>query len=195
MAQNFQPLLTSAAPHSHVVVVAGGGTEGHIITEDLQGLKIPLRSIRGHSVSIISLSLDYLAKEAPEVSFIHDYPGSVRTALFDRGGPWITQVVKFVLWLGERWLCVPIEECGERHAFLATSPRCPSASEGRHGKLEGDTLRGSDGKLGSGAYSIGWDGESSPKKVERLLEKYRDDGTGEAVWRHTLDVFAKATAT
>jgi hypothetical protein len=193
MAQKFQPLLTTAAPKAHVVVVAGGGNEGPIVTEDLQGLKLPLRAIRGHVISMISLSLDNLAKEAPKVSFIHDYPGSVRTALFDRGGPWIGQVIKFVLWLGERWLCVPIEECGERHAFLATSPRYPSAAEASQGKLEEDLFRGSDGKVGSGAYSVGWDGESSSEKVESLLKKYREDGTADAVWRHTLDVFAKAT--
>ncbi|OCK85543.1 NAD(P)-binding protein [Lepidopterella palustris CBS 459.81] len=193
MAQNLLHLLSSAAPFARVVVVGAGGREGHVHTDDLQGLKVSLRHIRGHITAMITLALEKLAQEAPTVSFVHDYPGTVRTALFDRGGTWILQVFKAFLWLSERWLCVPIEECGERHVFLSTTPRYAPA-EGSQITAKDSVFRGSDGQTGSGVYSVGWDCESSPSSVETLLATQREDGTADAIWRHTMDQFARITA-
>ena len=62
------------------------------------------------------------------------------------------------------WICVPIEECGERQLYLATSARYPpaSASSDRssgvplgHGV---EVAVGTTGEIGSGVYSVLWDG-------------------------------------
>jgi hypothetical protein len=194
MAQDFLPTLTAAAPFARAVVVGGGGLEGRVFTNDIPGLGIPLRSLRGHLTSVLTLSLESLAKEAPEVSFIHEFPGSVLTALFDRGGPWLTKILKFYLWLGQRWLCVPIEECGERHVFLSTTPRYAPLEGGESKVEEVDMFRGSDGQVGSGTYSVGWDNESSPASVEAILAAYRKDGTADLIWKDANDQFARIAA-
>jgi hypothetical protein len=192
MAQNLIPQLQRAAPVARVLVVAGGGKEGKIYIDDLQALKIPLTRIRGHMSAIVTLGVEKVARQAPTVSFIHEYPGAVRTALH-REGNVIGQIINLVLWLGQRWLCVPVEECGERHVFLATSPRYP-AKEGGEREVR-DAFRGSNGLDGSGAYSINWDCESSPRSVEQSLREQREEGIDEVVWRHTLDQFTRITET
>ena len=42
--------------------------------------------------------------------------------------------------------------------------------------------RGIYGKAGSGVYLLGWDGESTLEKMEKLLTKYRDEGMVDKVW-------------
>lgn len=42
--------------------------------------------------------------------------------------------------------------------------------------------RGIYGKAGSGVYSLGWGGESTLEKMEKLLTKYRDEGMVGKVW-------------
>jgi hypothetical protein len=49
--------------------------------------------------------------------------------------------------------------------------------------VDGMTVaRGIHGKAGSGVYSLGWGGESTPEKMEKLLTKYRDEGMVDKVW-------------
>lgn len=97
------------------------------------------------------------------------------------------------------WKCVPIEECGERHLFLATSARYPAArGEGDDGGGvplgDGvDVARGTTGKIGSGVYSVGWDGTSASPKVEELLAGYRDKGIVEEIRRHAESEFDRIT--
>jgi hypothetical protein len=55
-------------------------------------------------------------------------------------------------------------------------------------------FRGSDGEIGSGAYSVGWDNESSPESVEATLAAYRKDGTADLIWKDTNDQFARIEA-
>lgn len=97
------------------------------------------------------------------------------------------------------WLCVPIDECGERKLFLATSARYPPTSVGSDGRsgvpLGGgiDVARGTTGEVGSGIYSVGWNGTSASPTVEKLLAGYWDKGMVEKIWRHTESEFNRIT--
>jgi hypothetical protein len=72
--------------------------------------------------------------------------------------------------------------------FTATNPRYASSE----GVQPVDVARGTDGKLGSGTYSVLSDGESAPKSIEVVLAKHRKNGgTANAVWAHVQGEFAR----
>lgn len=65
------------------------------------------------------------------------------------------------------------------------------------GKREGDggsvgIARGTDGEVGSGAYAVGWDGETVVN--EKAYKVAREEGWGEKVWEHTMSVFGEVEA-
>ncbi len=89
---------------------------------------------------------------------------------------------------------VPEEECGQRVVFLA-SPRYPAmmtSGGGGNGTAEVDGVgdlkvaTGSDGKVGSGAYMVNWNGETIP--VEKAY-KGLEAGMAQKVWEHTMSAF------
>jgi hypothetical protein len=80
----------------------------------------------------------------------------------------------------------PQEECGERHAFLATSAKYanPSTDKSESGVPLApgvEFARGTNGEIGSGMYSIDPYGESTGPKVEEILAKLRSDGVVEKI--------------
>ena len=97
------------------------------------------------------------------------------------------------------WIYVPIEECGERQLYLATSARYLPASVGNNGSSgvplgDGiDVARGTAGEIGSGVYSIRPDGTSASPAVQKLLAGYRDKGMVEEIARHTESEFDRIT--
>ena len=94
------------------------------------------------------------------------------------------------------WKGVPVEECGERHLFLATSARFKSRNGDGDGVPVGEGVevaRGADGEVGSGVYSVGWDGASASYAVEELLAGYRDQGMVGEIWRHAESEFERIT--
>lgn len=194
---NLLPLIKSASALRRVVVVAGGGLEGHLDTTDFPALRISLFAIRGHLCSLISLGLEATARTAPEVSFVHDFPGAVNTALFTRMQGLRGVMIRLYVTLLGRWVCVPIEESGERHLYFATSARFPSPSGNALTVPLGDGVevaQGTTGAFGSGVYSLGWDGETASSAVQELLADMRDKGLVEEVWRHTESEFKRITA-
>jgi hypothetical protein len=40
---------------------------------------ILVTAVRGHTVSLLTLTMAHFASKAPTVSFVHDYPGFVKT--------------------------------------------------------------------------------------------------------------------
>jgi len=114
------------------------------------------------------------------VSFVHDFPGAVKMGLLDDMKGVIPMILRAFFWLVGRWICIPIEECGERHLFLATSAKYPSANMDEDNGCgvplaDGVAMaRGTNGMLRSGVYSVGWEGESSGLKVKKLLAGLRD---------------------
>ncbi len=195
---NLLPLLQQASSLRRVVTVFVAGKEGPIDTSDLQGWKIPMRSARGHAGSLVTVSLEAIAKTAPDVTFIHDFPGLVKTGLM-RGTTGIAMsVMKAVFTIIAPFTAMSNRECGERQLFLATSARFPANTDGKTASgvplADGVTIaRGTIGESGSGVYSVDQHGESSGPVVEELLAKMRKDGTVEQVWQHTTENFKRIT--
>ncbi|KAF2488576.1 hypothetical protein BU16DRAFT_473486 [Lophium mytilinum] len=194
---NLLPLFRySPSPLRRVVYVAGGGREGPVDATDFQALRVPLLQIRGHIISLATLGLEAIAKMAPEVTFVHDYPGTVKTPLLNHMVGVSGFLIRTYVTLLGRWVCVPIEESGERQLYMATSARYPPArgAKGEAGIEEGaEVAVGSTGEVGSGVYSVGWDCESSGPPVVELLAGMREKGLVEEVWKHTEGEFERIT--
>lgn len=184
---NLLPLIQRAPSLRRIVTVGGGGLEGPLDATDFSALHVPLPGLRSHLSTLITFGLEAVAKTALEVSFVHDYPGSVITGLYRdmKGPPFAIQD------------SVPIEDCGERHLYLATSARFPP-SEGESPAVslgEGvEAALGTTGKTGSGVYSIGSECESASSEVIQLLSELREKGMVEKVWRHTEGEFRRIIA-
>lgn len=194
---NLLPLLRKAPGLRRVVTVFAGTKEGKVDTNDFQGWKASILSARGHVTSMITLELETLAQKAPEVSFIHAYPGSVKTNIGRDIKGMMLLVLTVVFTVIGPFIYIPIEEVGQRHLFLATSARySPKSGEAVGVPLEGDVsvAKGTDGKDGSGVYTVGSDGESANVKVMQLLSSLRKDGVPEKLRSHTEGVFDKVTA-
>jgi uncharacterized oligopeptide transporter (OPT) family protein len=152
--------------------------------------------LRGHVVSMTDLTLEKFAKQAPEVSFINDYPGAVKTGIGRDSNSLLTWFMAVVLMIIGPLIYIPIRESGERHLFFATSGKYPARIAGADGVSVGggvDVARGTDGVLGSGVYSIGSGGEHAGDKVVGLLAGLREQGMAENVWYHTVGEFKRIT--
>ncbi|RDW71426.1 hypothetical protein BP6252_07989 [Coleophoma cylindrospora] len=196
---NLLPLLQRASALRRVVTVAGGGLEGPLDPSDFPALHVPLRAIRGHLTTLITLGLEAVATKAPEVSFVHDYPGTVKTPLMSRTEGFLGVFLRALVYLLGRWMCVPLEESGDRHLYLATSARYPP----RKGESSRDfavplgsgveVARGTTGEAASGVYSVGWDCEGPSPAAEKLLAGLREAGMVDEIWRHTEKEFKRIT--
>ncbi|KAK7755841.1 hypothetical protein SLS62_002127 [Diatrype stigma] len=183
---NLLPLLQKATSLRRIVTVGGGGYEGAIDTTDFQALRVPLPELRSHLITLITLGLEAVARTAPEVSIVHDYPGTVKTPLLKDLSEEMLRDTVFV----------PLEECGERHVYLATSAKYPPGSGGSVGVPLGDGLEvasGSTGEPGNGIYSVGQDGEGTSLAVQELLADLRGKGVVDAVRHHTEAEFKRIT--
>lgn len=195
---NLLPLLHQATALRRVITVFAGGKEGPLDPSDFSGRKVSLISQRGHFSSLLTLSLEVLAKEAPDVAFIHNFPGPVKTNLFREGKGVAMFIVRALFGVIGPFIYIPNEEAGERHLFLSTSARYPAGASGDTASgvplAEGVAVaRGTSGKNGSGVYSVGWNVESSGHRVEELLTKFRKEGMLEKVWKHTQEEFKRIT--
>ncbi|KAJ4293169.1 hypothetical protein N0V90_008451 [Kalmusia sp. IMI 367209] len=152
-ALNLLPLLRKAEGLRRVVSIFTGTKEGPIVSADLhmRSLKNPLKA-RGQAASCVTLLMEEAARRAPEVVFVHTYPGFVSTNIgrdFGRVARVLGIALEVVM---GPWLYVPKEESGERNLWIATSGRFCAAKEG---KGDGsDAAVGTDGKVGSGVYVV-----------------------------------------
>jgi hypothetical protein len=200
---NLLPLLRQASGLHRVVTVFATGKEGKIDTSDYQARHISLLASRGHISSLNTLSLEAIAKMAPEVSFVHDYPGAVKTNMWLGSKGILSIVAKGIFAMIGPFIFIPNEECN-RHVYIATSarygPSGPSKDLASGVPLSDRVLpaRGTNGEIGSGVYSLHWDGESSGSKVVELLGKLRSEGNVsegniEQLWKHNEDEFKRIT--
>ena len=189
-AQQLLPLLQSASPQlSRVVSVLGAGQESAIDLDDLD-LKhtFSLRKAAAHAITMTDFAFEELATKNPTVSFVHSYPGGVKTNFFKESGFAIRAMVRLAFVFISPWT-TPIEESGERHLYAATSAAYPpKAGEGGGVEVgDGVVKKGSTGEIGSGAYFIGPDGEL--KANEKVLKELRGKDAGAKVWAHTMKLF------
>lgn len=193
-------MLQQATGLRRVVTVFAGGKEGPIDTNDYQGWKVPLMSMRGHASSMVTLSLEAIAQKAPDVTFIHNFPGPVKTNLA-RGTKGVAMaVMRAIFKVIGPFVYLPNQEVGERHLFLATSARYPPSTASGVAVSsvvplpeEVPVAKGTDGETGSGVYSIDWDGESAGPETVELLAKLRKQGLVEKLWEHTMGEFTRIT--
>ncbi|CAG8076718.1 unnamed protein product [Penicillium olsonii] len=192
--QNLLPQLRNAdhsrtrdhKPLSRVVSVLEAGGEGALQLDDLS-LKThwSLRNCGIHSITMNSVSMEHLASVYPQTSFVHSFPGIVRTRL-DRDLCTVAKcAMKALIVLAKQWE-ISFEESGERHLYAATSPRFPPHA---YKDSASDAAEGSDGRIGSGSYRLSSQG--SPYKPSKIMERYRVDGVRSMIWDHTLGVFAQ----
>ncbi|KAJ6017357.1 hypothetical protein N7451_000736 [Penicillium sp. IBT 35674x] len=193
-AMNLLPQLSKAATAnesgrqglgsnlSRVVSVLSPGDEISLHLDDLD-LKThySLRNCAGHAITMNSLLMQELAAAHPETSFIHAYPGGVKTGIMREFHP-ITQLAISALAIFAKPWMVPLDESGERHLYASTSPQYSPQASG-----DGDVAIGADGKTGSGAYLLSWDGSITGNK--KVLEAARQNETGKLVWKHTMEIF------
>jgi hypothetical protein len=201
---NLLPLLQNATGLRRVVTVLAGTKEGAVNPNDFQiRRETTLFSPggRGHITSMTTLALEAIAQTAPTVSFVHDYPGAVKSNLGnDVEGlafALFRLFFKAVFFVFGPLFATPVDEAGERHVFFSTSARFAARDERGATDVplpKGVTVaRGTDGKSGSGVYSINNDAESAPPKVEQLLGKLREDGTAKNVWWDVEREFVRIT--
>ena len=90
---------------------------------------------------------------------------------------------------------VSADETGQRQLFLASSGIYPPAKPAEGAPLAAgvpfsedfSVSKGSNGKIGSGAYLVNWKGDISGQ--EKILSDYREKGVGKTVWEHTMRIF------
>jgi hypothetical protein len=199
MTVNLLPAIQKASSIRRVITVLAGTKEGALAVDDISGHKVGITKARGHGASVLTLSSEELSRQYPEVSFIHNFPGSVDTNIIrPEDGIMMRSIgvgFRVVFMALNKYL--PEEEVGERHAFFCLSGRYPpkQLGEGVQGVPSDVIATGADGKSGSGFYSIDWDGESASDKVVQMLDKYRADGMVGKVWGHLEGEFKRITGT
>ncbi|KAF2476339.1 uncharacterized protein BDR25DRAFT_375228 [Lindgomyces ingoldianus] len=194
-AQNLTPLLNSAAndmgPNARLARVVS-------VLDPQLGLKLvpnfsdlslknsfSLKNCGIHASAMNNFALEHLGNMHSNISFIHAFPSGVNTgAARGMGQVWLN-VLKVATVLLKPFMVDPTES-GERHLFASTAPRfAPKAK----GDGMDELATGSDGKSGSGAYFVSWNGEvfGESKKMESM----RNNGAREKIWEHTEEVFRK----
>lgn len=193
---NLLPHLKQARGLRRVVSVLAGGLDGPIDVNDFSARNLTTFKLRAHLVSMTDLALETLAEQAPEVAFIHDYPGAVKTGIVREADGLMGWLMVIVLALIGPLIYIPIRESGERHLYFATSAKYPPRAEldkqndGSVTLSEGVGIaQGTDGKVGSGVYTIHWTGEHAGPKVVELLAGLRAQGMAQKVWQHTVGEF------
>lgn len=175
---NLVPLLRQSS-RPRVLSIVNGGREKALHEPEI-GLKqrCSLVSVINHTTTMTSLAFEHLAETDSSFTFLHSYRGIVRTDIFARLTPpessdifWRITLSLIRGLVAMLMLCVgiPVEECGERQAFLLTSD-----------------------KFGPGAWRI----DSSSEQASRsgVLERYREGSCAERIWEHTMRVFDTALA-
>ncbi|KAF2166363.1 hypothetical protein M409DRAFT_36751 [Zasmidium cellare ATCC 36951] len=196
---NLLPLLQKATGLRRVVSCFVGTKEGPIDMNNIQGRGLgPSKMIafRGHGASMTTLSMEHLAKQYPTVSFIHDFPGPVKSGI-GRGPGWALLIMRSLASIVGPMFNIPLEESGQRHVYLCTSARYPAKVDEKASAvpLGGEILiaKGTDGLVGSGVYTVDEHCESGDEKVDALLAGLRKDGLTEKVWQNAEDEFVRIT--
>lgn len=181
------PLLR-AAEAPRVVSVLGGGLErGNIDLEDMD-LRKPgnfgLVKAQMQYAAMNTMTMERLANENPDVTFIHSWPGWVNTGNVRRGlDP--NSLMGWVVWL----LLEPLiglfsfsdEESGQRHLFQCTS----AAFGGRGVPSVGKVGVNSMGMQGNGLFLVNYKCDCTPNA--RVMSTLRENAQSK-IWDHTHHV-------
>ena len=137
---------------------------------------------------------------APEVSFVHNFPGPVNSGIARDMTGVIGFLVRFLGPLFMYFVAIPPEESGAYHLYFATNGAyCPKImDQADSGIVTSTTLnsakaRGLDGVIGSGMYSIDERGESARVEIEAELAQFRNDGTKDKIWEDLQQQWRRIT--
>lgn len=197
-ALNLLPALQRATSLKRVVTVFAGGYEGPFNDKDWAdyATKKPIKA-RGHLASMITIANNVMARQAPDVSFVHNFPGSLKIA-FGKDAKGGMAVVRTVFNLVGHVLInyLTPADCGALQLYGAMSARFPPAAGDAAGVPLSDGVpvaRGTDGKPGSGSYTINFDCENASLDVDKHLAKATADGAEAKLWAHIIDEIKQAT--
>lgn len=138
---------------------------------------------------MVTFAMESLAREAQDVSFIHDYPGYVKSGIARDMAGVLGYIVRAFGMILAPFLSIPNEESGAYHLYFATSARYPAKETQvlTAGVAVENGLvlaRGCDGQIGTGLYCLDERGESANVEVEALLAKLRSEGVREKIWQN-----------
>lgn len=195
---NLLPLLRASEFPAHVISVFGAGKEGELHLDNLSLRETKPHGIlatRSHVTYLHTFFMEYLAAQNPgKLSLVHVYPGLVMTQAFQNPGVPVWFKIVWTLFTPiTRLLTKPLAEVGDRILFLASPLRFPARQTTEQSAavaaedLEVGIAKGSDGKIGSGAYAVDINGEAVEN--EKAYEKYREEGVGEKLVAYTLRAF------
>lgn len=175
---NASHVGNSSSPLARVVSVLGAGHEKKLLIDDLDLRKhYSVEACDVHATTMTSLMVKEFASRYPSVTFIHTYPGIVKSGIAREAGPVLRPIITAALFLGRLWM-VPKQESGERHLFAVTSGKFAPKAEAPVGEIS------------KGAYLLNWDNSEVLNEV--LLDHYRVNGVGDTVWKHTKKIFREA---
>lgn len=186
------PLLLKSNLPATVVSVYAAGTERKLFPEDLSLRDLTHYSYsqaRSHMIYMHRFFMETLAEQhRGKLTLIHIFPGLVLGPGFQNPElpAWFRIVWRWVFVpLFGRLVTVPPNECGERMLSLASAHYPPRPID-KSRNQEGVAI-GTDGKPGSGAYSLNWNGEKSLNA--KAYEKLDKDEMRRKVWAHTMKAF------
>ncbi|KAK6354690.1 hypothetical protein TWF696_003829 [Orbilia brochopaga] len=174
--QNLLPALTTAASNSNnpigarVISVLSAGHEGPINFADYELKKtFSLRNAGIHAVTSNSALSKYLAKQHPDISFIHSYPGGVETGIISQSRlpAVLTMTLKLIAPLFRSFIKTP-EESGQRHFWMATNE-----------------------KFKTGGWLMDSENEESAGAKKAFEKGWCNEAVGETVWQRSLEIFDK----
>lgn len=203
--QQLKPLLLKSELPAAVVSVFAAGFEAKLFRDDLS-LRDPQHysylQARSHLCHMHSAYLAKLAETHSDdttgkLRLVHIFPGLVLTSAFDNPAypAWFRFLFNRILvpLFLRPFVAVDSDESAARMLSLASPVLYPAANVGDGGGETGTggAVRGMDGSLGSGAYSLDWKGDDIHNR--KAYAKLGDDGEVEAlknqVWEHTNKAF------
>ena len=145
---------------------------------------------------MVTFAMESLAREAHDVSFIHDYPGYVKSGIARDMAGILGYIVRAFGMLLAPFLSIPNEESGAYHLYFATSAQYPAKetqvlTAGVPVENGLTSARGCDGQIGTGLYCLDERGESANAEVEALLAKLRSEGVREKIWQNLKEVWMR----
>lgn len=180
--------VISKAEAPRVVSVLGGGLEKATIDLEDLDLKKPGNfggvKAQGQYLTMNTATLDKLANENPDITFIHSWPGWVSTGNVRRGRD-PNSFMAWVVWLFLEPLISLIsfndEESGQRHLFQSTS----AAFGGRGVPWKGKPGVNSLNRPENGLFLVNYKCDCTPNTevISILREKAR-----KKIWDHTQEV-------
>ena len=179
---NLLPLLMES-PGGTVVSVINPKLEKKLRTDDL-GLRqkgnFAIRLALSHAAHMTTFFMEAVAARHPgKLSLIHYFPGMVMTDLAYKSPiPGVVKMLwRYIMAPISKRRAIPLEECGARSIFLTAGKFAP----------QGSHAVGADGRIGSGAYRVDFDGETLPLNED--ARHLREGGIIDMVWDHTMKTF------